>query len=255
MSSINTMEVGTDTPKELPDTFKKGFVRVPISVLRNTKIPIHLKPLYMDLLSYAWQDAMCFPGQTRLAKDLGISRRAIIKQLKQLVELELIYKIRRGRTKTNYYIFKEICYTPVRESDNTPDSLPNVNSSSHKLYIDKIDKQNSISAFPDEVGQSMSTTNPILLKKAQPAIQMYLSKYKQVLGKNHPRLKRIQLKKVATEILAINNDAEFDMKPEDWEIIINRWFEGVMETDYNINHFASRKIMTNIYYDKVYRRD
>jgi DNA-binding transcriptional ArsR family regulator len=55
------------------------------------------------LLSYAWQNDFCFPGQERLAQDLGLSDRNVRTHLKSLEENGLLTIKRRGQGKTNIY--------------------------------------------------------------------------------------------------------------------------------------------------------
>ena len=50
---------------------REGFTQVPNHVLKSEKISPGAKLAYTMLLSYAWQNDYCFPGQERLAKDMG----------------------------------------------------------------------------------------------------------------------------------------------------------------------------------------
>ncbi len=92
----------------LEETFKYGFGVIPFVILRNPKIPAHLKMLYTLLLSYAWYNAECFPGQNRLAEDLGWGIATVNRGLKELKRLNLIDWKRRGLGKTNIYYIKEL---------------------------------------------------------------------------------------------------------------------------------------------------
>ncbi|HZA23323.1 MAG TPA: helix-turn-helix domain-containing protein [Dehalococcoidia bacterium] len=47
----------------------EGFTQVPNHVLRSKKISPGAKLTYAMLLSYAWNNEYCFPGQERLAID------------------------------------------------------------------------------------------------------------------------------------------------------------------------------------------
>ncbi|MCW5714042.1 MAG: helix-turn-helix domain-containing protein [Bauldia sp.] len=55
------------------------------------------------LLSYAWQNDFCFPGQERLGADLGLSDRSVRTHLKSLEENGLLVIKRRGQGRTNIY--------------------------------------------------------------------------------------------------------------------------------------------------------
>ena len=49
-----------------------GFTQLPNFILRNPEVSIGAKTIYALLLSYAWHNDLCFPGQDRLAKDVGM---------------------------------------------------------------------------------------------------------------------------------------------------------------------------------------
>ena len=59
--------------------------------------------VFAMLLSYAWQNDYCFPGQTRLAEDMGLDERSVRRHLKALEAVELLKISRRGLGKTNIY--------------------------------------------------------------------------------------------------------------------------------------------------------
>src|SRR3712207_4743925 len=86
------------------ETLRAGFTQIPNSILRRPDITLGAKVTYMVLLSYAWQEGSCFPGQDRMAHDMGVSRRSVIIYLQQLQETGLVRVIRRGKNKTNLYV-------------------------------------------------------------------------------------------------------------------------------------------------------
>ena len=57
-------------------------------------------------LSYAWHNDSCFPGQERLAEDMGMSVSRVNEFIKGLESAGLIEIIRRGQGKTNIYKIK-----------------------------------------------------------------------------------------------------------------------------------------------------
>jgi DNA-binding transcriptional ArsR family regulator len=61
------------------------------------------KMTFAMLLSYAWQNDYCFPGQERLAQDLGLTDRSVRTHLKSLEKIGLLTVKRRGQGKTNIY--------------------------------------------------------------------------------------------------------------------------------------------------------
>ena len=55
------------------------------------------------LLHYAWQNDCCFPGQERLAKDMGAGKRSVIRFMAELEKAGFIAVKRRGLGQTNLY--------------------------------------------------------------------------------------------------------------------------------------------------------
>src|SRR5437762_11701147 len=80
-----------------------GFVQVPSFLLKSDKLSSGDKLAYAMLLSYAWQNDHCFPGQRRLAEDMGLHETNVRKHLKALQANGLMTIIRRGQGKTNIY--------------------------------------------------------------------------------------------------------------------------------------------------------
>jgi len=82
----------------------EGFTQVPNLILKNTKLSAGAKLTYALLLSYAWHNNSCFPGQQRLAKDCGKSQGWVSQQMKELQTKGFLQVKRRGQGKTNIYI-------------------------------------------------------------------------------------------------------------------------------------------------------
>ncbi len=81
----------------------KGFTQVPNFLLKTKKLSSGDKMTFAMLLSYAWQNDFCFPGQIRLADDLGLDERSVRRHLKSLEAIGLLNIQRRGQGKTNIY--------------------------------------------------------------------------------------------------------------------------------------------------------
>jgi len=80
-----------------------GFTQVPNTILKSDKISPGAKLSYAMLLSYAWHNDFCFPGQDRLAKDIGISRQSVNTQIKELERKGFLRIQRRGQGRANLY--------------------------------------------------------------------------------------------------------------------------------------------------------
>lgn len=91
-----------------------GFTQVPNAILRATGISQGAKLVYAMLLSYAWNNHYCFPGQDRLADDLSISRRSVNTHIKELEAKRFIKVTRKGLGKPNTYeLFLTATKTPA----------------------------------------------------------------------------------------------------------------------------------------------
>ena len=83
-----------------------GFTQVPNIILKDPKLSANAKVVYALMLSYAWHNNRVFPGQDRMAEDLGTSRPTVTKAVAELVQEGWLETQRRGQGKTNIYILK-----------------------------------------------------------------------------------------------------------------------------------------------------
>ena len=88
-----------------------GFTQVPNFVLESERISPGAKLVYTMLLKYAWHNDYCYPGQERLAKDMGVTSRSVITYMQELEREEFVVVERRGQGKPNMY---ELLLKPVR---------------------------------------------------------------------------------------------------------------------------------------------
>src|ERR1700733_3650539 len=82
---------------------RHGFTQVPNFILTNPAISVGAKLAYAMLLKYAWQDDACFPGQVKLAEDMGATDRSARTYLKEREAAERLKIKHRGLGKTNFY--------------------------------------------------------------------------------------------------------------------------------------------------------
>jgi hypothetical protein len=82
---------------------RHGFTQVPNVVLISETLSVGAKLAYAMLLKYAWDAAACFPGQLRLAQDMGSGERSVRRYLDELEQSGLLEVEQRGLGKTNYY--------------------------------------------------------------------------------------------------------------------------------------------------------
>jgi Helix-turn-helix domain len=82
---------------------RHGFTQVPNFILTKKDISVGAKLAYAMLLKYAWGDDACFPGQVKLADDMGATDRSVRTYLKELEAAGALEVIQRGLGKTNVY--------------------------------------------------------------------------------------------------------------------------------------------------------
>src|SRR6476661_882101 len=61
-----------------------GFTQVPNFILKDSTLSLGAKVTYAMFLHYAWHNDSCFPGQERLATDMGMSQSRVSEFIKEL---------------------------------------------------------------------------------------------------------------------------------------------------------------------------
>ena len=82
---------------------RHGFTQVPNFILTKKEMSVGAKLAYAMLLKYAWGDDACFPGQLKLAEDMGAGERSVRTYLKELESADILEIKQRGLGKTNLY--------------------------------------------------------------------------------------------------------------------------------------------------------
>jgi len=82
---------------------QRGWTGVPNFILESKGISIGAKLTYAMLLKYAREMDQCFPGQERLAKDMGNGERSVRRWLEELEEVGLVSIKQRGQGRPNLY--------------------------------------------------------------------------------------------------------------------------------------------------------
>ena len=84
----------------------QGFTQLPNFILKMPTLSVGAKVVYAMFISYGWHNDFCFPGQDRLAKDMGMTRPRVTQLIGELEQAGLIEIERRGQGKTNIYTIK-----------------------------------------------------------------------------------------------------------------------------------------------------
>ncbi len=82
---------------------RAALPQVPNFILKDATLSLGAKVTYAMFLSYAWHNDSCFPGQDRLAEDMGMSRSRVTEFVGELEHFGLISIQRRGQGRTNIY--------------------------------------------------------------------------------------------------------------------------------------------------------
>jgi transcription initiation factor IIE alpha subunit len=82
---------------------QRGWTGVPNFILESKEISVGAKLVYAMLLKYAREMDECFPGQDRLAKDMGNGERSVRRWLHELEQVNLISIKQRGQGRPNLY--------------------------------------------------------------------------------------------------------------------------------------------------------
>jgi hypothetical protein len=107
------LRLDTDNP-----VLQGGFTQLPNFILRNANLSLGARVAYATFLSYAWDNDSCFPGQDRLAEDMGMSRSRVTEFVTELEKSGLISILRRGQGKTNFYT---VHFQVKKTGDKHPD--------------------------------------------------------------------------------------------------------------------------------------
>ena len=67
-----------------------GFTQVPKFILEHPELSVGANVVYAMFLRYAWPNEKCFPGQARLAEDIGMSIGRVNQFIKELEASDLI---------------------------------------------------------------------------------------------------------------------------------------------------------------------
>ena len=102
------------------EMLKKGFAAVPYEILLDTRLSIGARIAYSILLRYAWQEGSCFPGQERMARDIGISTRHLRRALAELRTHEYVSWRKLLPGGTNTYTIHDLTSKLKAKAKRTP---------------------------------------------------------------------------------------------------------------------------------------
>ena len=92
-----------------------GFTQVPNFILKNSELSSNAKVAYSLLLSYAWNNDRVFPGQERMAQDMGMAQQSVSRAILELQKMGYLEIQRRGLGKTNVYVLHHTVKQKVKK--------------------------------------------------------------------------------------------------------------------------------------------
>jgi biotin operon repressor len=248
-----------------PARKQKNFVQIPIKVLSNPNLSTQSKVIYSILRSHAWYKNNCFPSQESLAQKTGLKKWSVWKYLKELKAFGLIDWKQKGFNQSNEYTLLPIpAMFDLYDNEVTCDiSQPTVCDISQPNNIEpdferyeKKDNDNGLtfgstgvysSSKGREIREPLSTVTEILIKS-------YFVRYFQKTGRKHPRLRADQMHRIENILEPFVTEHIKGYEDESAEVkkLLDRWFSSRIETDWNINHFATDGILENKWYELFY---
>ena len=90
------------------EMLKAGFAAFPYVVLTDARLSPGARVAYGVLLKYGWQEGSCFPGQEKMAKDIGVSGRQVRNYLTELQGRGYIRIKRQGLNRPNLYYILDV---------------------------------------------------------------------------------------------------------------------------------------------------
>lgn len=200
-----------------------------------------------------------YKGRRALAKNRGawygeirVTPRQYDRAIAILIKLNIVDVVNSmfGKNKTPFIMLNEDVFLSLYEQaisrfhQTVKPVSPNGNTGFDESVKPSTETTAKTINNENEKGQNLEPCSDYAEKLARHVIGHYLNQYKTAIGKDHPVLRRGQWERVAEEIAAF--DGEYS---PDWGAMIDRHFERCMDTDYNINHFATAGVLTNILYE------
>jgi len=197
-----------------------------------------LSRLQMELLGFihTYSGRQFYFSNQKLAEMFSVSEKGISKALlrcKFFGYVEIKYKIKADGGKIRFINKQKPCPEGYRGISRNDTAVS--------------DKDNKIKDNNNDNGTFKNVLAPIPLWIGEVTSHYFLS-YKEKTGRNHPRLSESNSSRVKELI----SNCEWDLDVESWKIVIDKWFSEDRNTDWNINHFVSGKIVENRMYEEIY---
>lgn len=121
------------------------FAKALTKIMRDPRISIGAKALYVVLKTYADQNSHCHPALSTLAKDLDCHRNSVVKWMHELVEVWHIVKrveryVQSVQTSSDYFIDDEHFAKHCARSSAGPKKSPQGRHKKQSTEVDPLKK-------------------------------------------------------------------------------------------------------------------
>jgi biotin operon repressor len=96
------------TIKQQKPVDRRAYTIVPIRVVKDKRIRVAAYRVLLAICSYANRAGLCWPSHINLGKDLGVSRQAVSRQLKKLIDYGYLVKVKQFQMKRTAQIYRVI---------------------------------------------------------------------------------------------------------------------------------------------------
>ena len=163
---------------EEANTSRSGFTQLS-NILIDTVLLSRVEKLVLwALISFAWNNPGCFPGQDRLSLMTGYSERVVVDGLASLRAKKMIEYKRRGYGRTNYYKFLDPTIQDAIErliaeraaQEQNPEPQPDSAPPATEPIIESIPQQTApIEPAPQPRSTSSATESSAQISPSEPA--------------------------------------------------------------------------------------
>jgi hypothetical protein len=174
------------------------------------------------------------------------------KTLQYVVNLE---KLEADLAKIGYKI-PNFEYSIVQNAPSTMQNAPTIPEITTEITSDNIINNSSFEKPNDVISQKKPNKkitkhiilhlqeNPSNYDEVNEAIEYYLEEYEANVGVSHPKITDAQWKNIIERLELCQE--EYGHDTDTWQdIILSKWFGGKLETDFNLNHFATDGFLEN----------
>lgn len=200
------------------------------------------------------EDGFIYKTAKEWYEEIYLSKYALNKARKKLEKLgilETMVKKANGNPTVHYKLLKKpLIDWLVKFRKNESKKTKKRNAENEKSLTETTAKNTNINN--NDNGRFASEPASYFFRKEEVnfAVKYYFDRYYEKVGHRHPYLKPEQIQRVYEEIASIVN--EYNLNADNLRDMIDEHFRRNLDTDWNINHFATEGILMNLMYEVAY---